>query len=372
MRNILLAVVGLSPQVVTETLYALHQERRRVHAIHLVTTREGADRVHATLLGGEHGQFRRYLQEYGIDPREIEFNDSTVHMVRGGFGNPVSDILDESDNEQLMELCLRLTFEFTSDPDTAVFFSVAGGRKTMSSCLALAAQLYGRPQDRMYHVLVPPEFESCRDFFYPPRKPRLLNLRGRDGEPFFKDTSYARINLVPLPFVSIRRWLAADYLTRPHDPATLMASLVRGKERILEVDIQECKLRYAGLEVDLTPVQMTLFAFFAVQKKRCSLEHDCRNCTDCYLSMEDIHATQDRISELYSQIRGSRPIEEMSDTGITSLSQENFLSYKSKIRQRLRKGFGNHLAEQLGIASTESRPARHGLVVDRRHLKVII
>ena len=29
--------------------------------------------------------------------------------------------------------------------------------------------LYGRPQDRIYHVLVSPEFESSGVFFYPPR-----------------------------------------------------------------------------------------------------------------------------------------------------------------------------------------------------------
>ena len=45
MKNILLAVVGLSPQVVTETLYALHQQGRGVDAIHLITTREGKEAI---------------------------------------------------------------------------------------------------------------------------------------------------------------------------------------------------------------------------------------------------------------------------------------------------------------------------------------
>jgi len=38
MKNILLAVVGLSPQVITETLFALHQQNRRVDAIHIITS----------------------------------------------------------------------------------------------------------------------------------------------------------------------------------------------------------------------------------------------------------------------------------------------------------------------------------------------
>jgi hypothetical protein len=53
-------------------------------------------------------------------------------------------IADEEDNERLLELCLSLTFQFTRDPGTAVFFSIAGGRKTMSACLMTAAHLYGR------------------------------------------------------------------------------------------------------------------------------------------------------------------------------------------------------------------------------------
>ena len=44
MKNILLAVTGLSPQVITETLYALHQINRRVDAIHVITTRDGKER----------------------------------------------------------------------------------------------------------------------------------------------------------------------------------------------------------------------------------------------------------------------------------------------------------------------------------------
>ncbi|PJA57556.1 MAG: TIGR02584 family CRISPR-associated protein, partial [Rhodocyclales bacterium CG_4_9_14_3_um_filter_68_10] len=52
-RRILLAATGLSPQVVTETLYALTQRRAPAFVpteIHLVTTAEGAERARLTLL----------------------------------------------------------------------------------------------------------------------------------------------------------------------------------------------------------------------------------------------------------------------------------------------------------------------------------
>lgn len=47
MKNILLAVCGLTPQVITETLYALHQDQRKVDAIHVITTRNGKEKIYA-------------------------------------------------------------------------------------------------------------------------------------------------------------------------------------------------------------------------------------------------------------------------------------------------------------------------------------
>lgn len=64
----------------------------------------------------------------------------------------IDDIFFEDDNKLLFKECLWLSWKLTIDLDSAVFFLVAGGRKTMTSCLTLAAQLYGRSQNRMYHI----------------------------------------------------------------------------------------------------------------------------------------------------------------------------------------------------------------------------
>ena len=51
-KRILLCVAGLSPQVVTETLYALAKRENPFIAteIHIITTAEGANRIRLTLL----------------------------------------------------------------------------------------------------------------------------------------------------------------------------------------------------------------------------------------------------------------------------------------------------------------------------------
>ena len=291
MKNILLAVVGLSPQVVTETLYALHQQGRRVDAIHLIATRGGKEAVLASILSPRDGYYRRYLSEYGIDPATIAFGFENVHTVIDDLGNEISDIEGEEENEWFLRRCLELSFRFTNEPDTAVFFSIAGGRKTMSACLIIAAQFYGRSQDRVFHVLVSPEFESNRGFYYPPRDSVTIELRDKEGQPYFKETKYAKINLVPLPFVTIRDQLSGAMLREPKDPAGLLLSLVREEIPLLVIDLPQRKVVYKKREADMTPSRLALYAFFAMRKRDCAKDSaSCRGCTDCYAEMEEILA----------------------------------------------------------------------------------
>lgn len=373
MKNILLAVTGLNPQVITETLYALHQNNRKVDRIHVITTRDGKERIYADLLAGKSGYYFKYLEEYGIESSSIDFDPNNVHVVLDEHGNELSDIIRESDNEHLIKKCLELTFRFTSDPENCVLFSVAGGRKTMSSCLTLAAQMYGRKQDRLYHILVSPEFESSREFYFPPKQSRSVELRDKNGQPFFKETRYAEVNLLHIPFVSIREQLSPDLLKEPRDPATLMLSLIKEDEYRLSINLISGKVIYKGVELDLMPARMALYTFFALQKKNCSKEVEtCSNCTDCFLDIQSVYERQAQITDL-RKVSGTRPLEEMSDTGIINLNADNFNMYKGKIKQDLRGRFGPYALKDLEIASAGSRPqTRYGIRMDRSKIEIVI
>jgi CRISPR-associated protein (TIGR02584 family) len=79
-RRILLCVSGLSPQIVTETLYALAvtgEPRFVPTEIHLLTTADGAERARLTLLSEEPRWFQRLRQDYGLP--DIHFNVSSVY-----------------------------------------------------------------------------------------------------------------------------------------------------------------------------------------------------------------------------------------------------------------------------------------------------
>ncbi|NVM21960.1 MAG: TIGR02584 family CRISPR-associated protein [Desulfobacterales bacterium] len=373
MKNILLAVVGLSPQVVTETLFALHQQNRTIDAIHIITTRQGKEQINAHLLSLKDGKYYQYLKDYNIDPSTIDFSFDNVHTIKDANGIEVDDIEGEEENEWLLKKCLELAFSFTKDPNTAVFFSVAGGRKTMSSCLMLAAQLYGRPQDRVYHVLVSPEFESNRDFYYPPRASVPIELRDRNGHPYVKETKFATLTLVPIPFVSIRDKLSEGMLDAPKDPATLMLSLVREKPHGLTIDLPGGKLAYKNLEIDMMSARLALYAFFALRKKNCKENvASCRNCTECFLEANEILEHQEGITDMYQKTAGSRPLDEMSNSGILGLTKENFHSYKAKIRKDLEKGFGLYALGELAIESVGKKPdTRYGINMDKEKIRII-
>ncbi len=373
MKNILLAVCGLSPQVITETLYALHQHYKKVDEIHIITTRDGKEKIFAHLLAGKSGYYYKYLKDYNIDPTSINFGPDNIHTITDQYGNEISDIITEYDNELLLKKCLDITFFFTSDPNNAVFFSIAGGRKTMSACLIVAAQFYGRPQDRIYHVLVSPEFESNRNFFYPPPEPCTIKLIGSNGTPFYKSTKYAEVTLVPIPFVSIRNQLSKDYLKQPTDPGTLMLSLIKEKETKLIVHLISSKLIYKNRELDMMPARMALYAFFIFKKKECSdKRNNCNNCNNCFVDIQGVFNEQDKITKLYKKITKNDDIKLISDTGILNLDVPNFNSYKSRINSDIKRVFGHIALKEIGISSIGVRPnTRYGIFFDKNKIEVV-
>jgi len=373
MKTILLAVTGLSPQVITETLYALHQSNRNVDAIHVITTRDGKEKIYTGLFGGKKGHYYKYLKEYGIPPGSIDFSHENVYVVTDEYGVEATDIANESHNEQLLKKCMELAFSFTKDPETAVLFSIAGGRKTMSSCLTIAAQMYGRPQDRLYHVLVSPEFESNRDFYYPPKESKRIKLMDKNREPFFKETKFAEINLIPVPFFSIRKKLSDDFLKEPKDPATLMLSLVKEENPGLTVNLKICKIIYKTIEQDLMPARMALYAFFIMQKKNCLKRvESCDNCNECFIDIQSVFEKQAEITDIYKKICGTRPLDEMKDGGIIKLDNHNFMMYKSRIKENLLNRYGPYALKNLEIASIGSRPhTRYGIRMDKSAIEVV-
>ncbi len=203
-RRILLAVTGLSPQVVTETLYALlHQHPPFIPTeVHLITTREGAERARLALLSEEPGWFHRFLRDHDLTGG-VAFDVAHIHVLTDAAGQPFDDIRTPQDNERAADLITEWVRSFTADAASALHVSIAGGRKTMGYYLGYALSLFGRPQDRLSHVLVSEPFESSWDFFYPTPYERIIQTKSDK----LANCQDARVTLAEIPFVRLREGL---------------------------------------------------------------------------------------------------------------------------------------------------------------------
>ena len=200
MKNKLVAVVGNTPQVMTETFWALRVQRKvPIDEVFVITTTIGKETCQKRLL--DEGRFKKMLLDYNIDPNTIQFDADNIRVFEDAEGNLLDDIRTSEDNRLARDQLFRWIENWTQDAHVALHCSLAGGRKSMGYLLGAAIQFFGRPQDRLYHVLVTPqEIEMNRDFFFPPVcEAQILTSDGQHIS-----TADVRIELAELPYVSVR------------------------------------------------------------------------------------------------------------------------------------------------------------------------
>lgn len=263
-RRALLAVVGTSPQVLTETVYALTQtsappERLVPTEVHVITTSVGARRLYGELLVPVDGAWWQLLRDYALPP--IAFDESHVIVVADAAGTALDDIRTAQDNGRVADAISERVREITSDPDAALHVSLAGGRKTMGYYAGYALSLFGRAQDRLSHVLVPPEVEALPGFHYPTPGPHLLP--GRAGAPPV-DASRVGVELAEIPFVRLRPLLPPTLLdTRSSFAAVVEGARVSAAPPRLQLDVSRRRFVADGQALELTVTQFALMAALA-------------------------------------------------------------------------------------------------------------
>lgn len=198
-KHTLLATTGASPQVVTETLYAIHRENHQwPDDIYLITTSFGKEKAVKGLL--QEGHLQRLCQELN---RPIPaFDASHVLVTPGADGSEVEDARSLQDHEALANFIMTEVRNRTSSPDTSLHASLAGGRKTMTFYIGYAMSLFGRMQDTLSHVLVSEGYENIPAFWFPTTTEsyRYVDNRGQT-----LDASAAQVTLAPIPFIRHRR-----------------------------------------------------------------------------------------------------------------------------------------------------------------------
>ncbi len=257
-RRVVLAATGLSPQVVTETIYALAVVGTPPFLptdIHLLTTEVGKQQAERSLLTGD-AWLSRLCDEYDLPP--IAFSPDNIHVI--GKSAPLTDIRTAQDNDIAANHIAEHIRTLTSDRDSALHVSIAGGRKTMGFYTGYALSLYGRTQDRLSHVLVSAPYESLPDFFYPSPTRRVIH--DRDTRPH--DASQAKVTLAAIPFVRLREGLPEGLLngTESFVDTVKAAQHVIGPPELV-IALSGKRICAGGKVVKLPPAQLAFLAWLA-------------------------------------------------------------------------------------------------------------
>jgi len=226
-ETILLSVLGQSPAVLTETLWALSRENPPTFPdrIIVLTTAIGRRILLERFFAGKEGatslwsHFRtNLLQQAGSRPSRLRFgttSDDIRVLTRfdpaSGQTIELDDIRTVQENEATSDFLLDQIRGLVENPDLRLILSLAGGRKTMGILLYAAMSLLGRATDRITHVLVDEPYETLRDFYYPEQPEQKLHTpTGREVL-----ASNAQITLADLPFVPLGRILPAQIGRKP-------------------------------------------------------------------------------------------------------------------------------------------------------------
>ncbi|MGO8676468.1 MAG: CRISPR-associated ring nuclease Csm6 [Limisphaerales bacterium] len=277
----LLAVTGMSPAVLTETVWALATENPPVipDRVVVVTTIAGRQAIERELLTAPTAEGPALWQELrlailGADgakeerlilepPRLVE-----APNPRTGRTDWLEDLRTPAENNATANFVLNELRRWTETPDTRLVVSIAGGRKTMGALLYACVSLLGRESDRLTHVLVNDPFDDPRlkPKFYFPRQGRQ-ELEGTDGRQW--RAVEARIELADLPFVPFRNLFERDLVRKPSSFVELVG---RCRVKVREIARHDVRLKLTGSrrliavngrQVKLSPLQCVLLLFLA-------------------------------------------------------------------------------------------------------------
>ncbi|WP_420177191.1 CRISPR-associated ring nuclease Csm6 [Kerstersia gyiorum] len=267
-RRILLAVTGMSPQILTETLYALGvanicgKEAFIPTEIHLLTTATGAQEARTALLHPDGGQFHALLEDYPELGHPI-FTDDQIHVICDADGHPLPDIRTPAENAAAANTITALMSELTRDDQAALHVSIAGGRKTMGFYLGYAFSLFARPQDELSHILVSSPFENHPAFYFPPAIPKRLTTRDNRNI----DTADAKITLARIPVVRLRHGQPRALLEGNASFNDTVTAIQKSLEPPhLFIDLPRRLVECGGKPVKLPPALFAWLTWWATQQ----------------------------------------------------------------------------------------------------------
>jgi len=286
-KNTLITVLGSSPQVLTESLYAL-KDTDFPDRIVVFTTTHGAEQILRCQLATK---IKQLCAEYSLPVPTLDHND--IIVVKDREGRPISDIRNTEDQSSMADSITSVMRELSRDDNTAVHASIAGGRKSMSFYMGYIFSIFARPFDKLSHVLVSPEFESSGFWYTTKKSHRFIARTDRvTGETIELDAKDAIIELAEIPFLRLNSVLSkqGDLLTKNASYRETLAAyqLAINPEAIRLVFTRDHRILLNNVELSL-PVESR--AFYFIIAKSCLL-------TPCYQRPQKTETQAQRANQL--------------------------------------------------------------------------
>lgn len=306
-RTILVAGMGTSPAVLTETVWALCHRKEPVvpDEIVVLITKSGWERLCSELLSGEKSVWQQMLSALRSEKINIEgkliFGETSIRVIPDAQGNGAWDLRSGDDNLRAADFMLRELRQYTESSDTIVLASIAGGRKTMSALLFSCMSLLGREDDKVFHVLLPPEFEGGVEppMYYPVKGVTYTSLR--TGKKYKSEKCQSE--LFEVPFVRMRGWYQEKFKTIPPSYRTLVEKVQSTAPKAVvypQIEI-DAGLGTVKLDGRLVALSKTNFAALYLIAKGCQMK-------DLHSKLVELHNSHSdkRIDWLDTFREGSR------------------------------------------------------------------
>lgn len=260
MKNILISVSGLTPQIITESLYCLSVKQKiPIHEVYVLTTSRGRD----VIIGiDKHPStpktpLKREIEElcnkYGLNKPAFENNDTHI-IVAKEESIELPDVRSDKQNQLFPNKAADFIKNKTSEFETTLYCVISGGRKSMSVHLAFALSVFGRENDKLLHVLTSEENEFKG--FYPLNKKEHKELE-------LSEIPFVRLRSIMMsgkPTAQILKKKFVDIVEYTQKQLHRVSD-----KRQLFINIENRTLTFDSNSIKLEPLEMALYLLFVEQ-----------------------------------------------------------------------------------------------------------
>ncbi|MGP5503728.1 CRISPR-associated ring nuclease Csm6 [Psychrobacter celer] len=352
-RNILFLVTGMTPQIITETIWALAcddnaEDNWVPDEVHVLSTQDGLNQIRKRLF--EDGVFEQFKKDYPILSHTAFHIDEHLHVITDQNNKPLIDLKTPEDNERSADIICQMVKDFTSMEDTSIHVSIAGGRKTMGFYAGYALSLYGRAQDSLSHVLVEEKFERAVDFFYPTPSEYLVSDRNKE---VVGDAQEAQVWLAKIPFVRMHEAILPKHQLRKEDSFSEVVQKINESYEDVSLELnafsRKAIINDKFVIDNLPPREWAFLNWFADRRQsgKDGIIAPTKNITEKNIDSQQLsHISQ--LTEEYQSYYYDHKNE--ADLDI-SVDKKFFQSAKSRLQTALKEALGIELAAKLDITS---------------------